>query len=119
MAFAIETEGLTKRFGDREAVKRLTLKVGQGEIFGMLGPNGSGKTTLIRMLCGLLTPTSGRATVGGYDVAREPEQIKRSIGYVSQKFSLYPDLSVIENLNFFGDVYRVPSAEAETRKRDL
>ncbi len=119
MADAIVIEHLSKRFGDREAVKDLTLTVPNGEIFGLLGPNGSGKTTLIRMLCGLLAPTSGRATVGGYDVSREPEQIKRSIGYVSQRFSLYPDLSVRENLNFFGDVYRVPEAEAEGRKRDL
>src|SRR5512147_1406609 len=107
MADAIIIENLTKKFGNREAVKSLTMAVGQGEIFGMLGPNGSGKTTLIRMLCGLLNPTSGRALVGGYDISREPEQIKRSIGYVSQKFSLYPDLSVRENLDFFGDVYRV------------
>src|SRR5262249_9670719 len=78
-----------------------------------------GKTTLIRMLCGLLSPTSGRATVGGFDVATEPEQIKRSIGYVSQRFSLYPDLTVRENLNFFGDVYAVPSDVAESRKKEL
>jgi len=119
MADAIIVENLTKKFGNREAVKNLTMAVGEGEIFGMLGPNGSGKTTLIRMLCGLLSPTSGRALVGGYDISREPEQIKRSIGYVSQKFSLYPDLSVRENLDFFGDVYRVPSGEAERRKKDL
>jgi len=119
MSDAIVIEDLTKRFGDREAVKRLTLKIGEGEIFGMLGPNGSGKTTLIRMLCGLLAPTSGQATVGGYDIEREPEQIKRSIGYVSQRFSLYPDLTVRENLNFFSDVYRVPANEAESRKREL
>ncbi|MBI1818324.1 MAG: ABC transporter ATP-binding protein [Deltaproteobacteria bacterium] len=112
-------ENLTKRFGTREAVKGLTLSIGEGEIFGLLGPNGSGKTTLIRMLCGLLAPTSGKATVGGYDVAREPEQIKRSIGYVSQRFSLYPDLTIRENLNFFSDVYGVPASDAEPRKRDL
>ncbi|HVN88013.1 MAG TPA: ABC transporter ATP-binding protein [Candidatus Binatia bacterium] len=119
MADAIVTENLTKRFGTREAVKRLSLTIPEGEIFGLLGPNGSGKTTLIRMLCGLLEPTSGRATVGGYDVATEPEQIKRTIGYVSQRFSLYPDLTIRENLNFFGDVYRVPAGDAEPRKRDL
>ncbi len=119
MADAIVIENLTKKFGTREAVKSLTLSIGQGEIFGLLGPNGSGKTTLIRMLCGLLSPTSGRALVGGYDIAREPEQIKRSIGYVSQKFSLYPDLSVRENLDFFGDVYRVPARDAEERKQTL
>ena len=119
MPDAIVIENLTKRFGDREAVKRLTLSIGQSEIFGMLGPNGSGKTTLIRMLCGLLAPTSGRATVGGYDVAREPEQIKRSIGYVSQRFSLYPDLTVRETLDFFSDVYAVPASTAEGRKKEL
>ena len=119
MPDAIIIEDLTKRFGDREAVKRLTLSIGQSEIFGMLGPNGSGKTTLIRMLCGLLAPTSGRATVGGYDIAREPEQIKRSIGYVSQRFSLYPDLTVRENLDFFSDVYAVPANQAEGRKKEL
>jgi ABC-2 type transport system ATP-binding protein len=119
MPNAIEIENLTKRFGTREAVKSLTLNIGQSEIFGMLGPNGSGKTTLIRMLCGLLSPTSGRALVGGYDIAREPEQIKRSIGYVSQRFSLYPDLTVRENLDFFSDVYGVPTGEAEGRKREL
>jgi ABC-2 type transport system ATP-binding protein len=119
MADAIIIENLSKRFGDREAVKNLSLSIGEGEIFGMLGPNGSGKTTLIRMLCGLLAPTSGRAIVGGFDIARQPEQIKRSIGYVSQKFSLYPDLSVQENLDFFSDVYAVPLQEAGQRKRDL
>ncbi len=119
MPDAIIIDNLTKRFGDREAVKRLTLSIGQSEIFGMLGPNGSGKTTLIRMLCGLLAPTSGRATVGGYDIAREPELIKRSIGYVSQRFSLYPDLTVRENLDFFSDVYGVPAHAAEGRKKEL
>src|SRR5512139_532310 len=107
MTDAIVIENLTRRFGSREAVKRLTLSIKRAEIFGLLGPNGSGKTTLIRMLCGLLAPSSGRAWVGGYDIEREPEQIKRSIGYVSQKFSLYPDLTVRENLDFFGDVYGV------------
>jgi ABC-type multidrug transport system ATPase subunit len=119
MADAIVTENLTKSFASTEAVKRLNLRIREGDIFGLLGPNGSGKTTLIRMLCGLLAPTSGRAVVGGHDVAREPEQIKRSIGYVSQKFSLYPDLSVRENLDFFGDVYAVAAHEAESRKRDV
>ena len=119
MADAITIENLTKRFGERVAVDRLTLSVRQAEIFGLLGPNGSGKTTLIRILCGLLSLTSGRAVVGGCDVASDPEQIKRVIGYVSQKFSLYPDLTVRENLDFFGDVYRVPAAQAEGRKHEL
>jgi len=119
MPDAIIIENLTKKFGSREAVKPLTLSIGEGEIFGLLGPNGSGKTTLIRMLCGLLAPSTGRATVGGYDIAREPEQIKRTIGYVCQKFSLYPDLTIHENLNFFGDVYGVPAADAAPRKLEL
>src|SRR5437016_2541413 len=119
MADAIVIENLTKSFGSREAVKSLTLKIGEAEIFGLLGPNGSGKTTLIRMLCGLLSPTSGRALVGGYNIATEPEQIKRSIGYVSQRFSLYPDLTIRENLNFFGDVYGVAAETAAERKKAL
>jgi ABC-2 type transport system ATP-binding protein len=119
MPNAIVVENLTKKFGNREAVKSLNLTIPEGEIFGMLGPNGSGKTTLIRMLCGLLAPTSGKAVVGGYDITREPEQIKRTIGYVSQKFSLYPDLSVQENIDFFSDVYAVPASEAVERKRGL
>jgi ABC-2 type transport system ATP-binding protein len=119
MPDAIVVENLTKKFGNREAVKSLNLRIPAGEIFGLLGPNGSGKTTLIRMLCGLLAPTSGRALVGGYDIARQPEQIKRTIGYVSQKFSLYPDLSVQENLDFFADVYGTPADESDERKRDL
>src|SRR6184192_2990204 len=119
MADAIVIENLTKSFGSTEAVKRLNLRIREGDIFGLLGPNGSGKTTLIRMLCGLLAPTSGRAVVGGYDIAREPEQIKRTIGYVSQKFSLYPDLTVRENLDFFADVYRVPRRAAAERRQEL
>src|SRR5438552_3941502 len=119
MADAIVIENLTKSFASTEAVKRLNLRIRDGDIFGLLGPNGSGKTTLIRMLCGLLRPTSGHAVVGGYDVAREPEQIKRSIGYVSQRFSLYPDLSVRENMNFFGDVYAVAGDVVEPRKKEL
>src|SRR5262245_36872004 len=87
---AIVAEGLTRRFGDRVAVDHVDLRIGVGEVFGLLGPNGSGKTTIIRMLCGVLAPTEGRATVGGHDVGSEPEAVKRVIGYVSQKFSLYP-----------------------------
>jgi len=100
-------ENLVKRFGDFTAVDNVTLDVKRGEIFGFLGPNGAGKSTTIRILCGLLVPTSGRAVVGGFDVGRQPEEVKRSIGYMSQKFSLYDDLSVKENIEFFAGVYGV------------
>jgi drug efflux transport system ATP-binding protein len=119
MGDAIVIDDLTRAFGDRVAVSHVSLTIGESEIFGLLGPNGSGKTTLIRMLCGLLAPTSGRATVGGCDISREPERVKRLIGYVSQKFSLYPDLSIRENLDFFGNVYDVPREVAAERKREL
>ena len=119
MADAVVAEDLTRKFGERVALDRVNVRIREGEIFGLLGPNGSGKTTMIRMLCGVLAPTGGRATVGGFDVGREPEMVKRAIGYVSQKFSLYPDLSVRENLDFYGDAYRVPPAAAAVRKREL
>src|SRR6185369_10987455 len=119
MGDAIVIDDLTRAFGDRVAVSHVSLTIGESEIFGLLGPNGSGKTTLIRMLCGLLAPSSGRATVGGCDISREPERVKRLIGYVSQKFSLYPDLSIRENLDFFGNVYDVPREVATERKREL
>ena len=93
----------------------MTFDVARGEILGFLGANGAGKTTIIRMLCGLLSPTSGRATVGGFDVARQSEQVKCSIGYMSQKFSLYPDLTVAENLTFFGGVYGIPTQRLRER----
>ena len=111
---AIRVEGLTKRFGDFVAVDHVTFRVQPGEIVGYLGPNGSGKTTTIRMLCGLLRPSAGTATVMGYDVVQEPDAVKRRIGYMSQKFSLYDDLTVMENLEFYAGVYEVPrEAEAE------
>jgi len=119
VADAIVIEKLTKRFGQRAAVDDLSLCIQQAEIFGLLGPNGSGKTTLMRMLCGVLAPTSGRAWVGGYDIMREAEQLKRSIGYVAQKFGLYPDLTVRENLDFFADVYGVPARDSRARKQEL
>ncbi len=102
---AIAVEGLTKRFDGREVVKRLTLKVREGEIFGFLGPNGSGKTTSIRMLCGLLTPDEGSGTCLGYDVIRQTASIKRHVGYMTQRFSLYEDLSIRENLDFVARMY--------------
>ena len=95
---AIETHDLTRRFGALTAVQHLTLKIDRGEVFGLLGPNGSGKTTTIRMLCGLLDPSEGWATVAGIDVAKAPEQVKQHIGYMSQRFGLYEDLTVAENL---------------------
>ncbi len=101
-------ESLVKRFGDFTAVDHISLETRRGEIFGFLGPNGAGKSTTIRMLCGLLRPTSGRAIVVGFDVAREPESVRQHIGYMSQKFSLYNDLKVIENLRLFAGLYNVP-----------
>src|SRR5262245_21073218 len=115
----IVAEKLSKRFGQIQAVKSVDLEVQRGAVFGLLGPNGSGKTTLIRMLSGLLQPTSGRGSVGGFDITRDPERVKQSIGYVSQKFSLYADLTVEENIDFFADVYGVDALEASRSKRDL
>ncbi len=114
--FAVETHDLVKRFGDFVAVDHVSLRVTRGEIFGFLGPNGAGKSTTIRILCGLLSPTLGDAQVAGFDVATEPEQIKRNIGYMSQKFSLYDDLTVEENIEFFGGVYGVPPKRLQERK---
>jgi len=111
------TDGLVKRFGDFVAVDHVSLEVTRGEIFGFLGPNGAGKSTTIRILCGLLAPTEGRATVNGFDVARDPEAVKRNIGYMSQKFSLYDDLTVEENIEFFSGVYGVPR-ELRAARRD-
>jgi ABC-2 type transport system ATP-binding protein len=100
---------LVKRFGKFTAVDNLNLEVQKGEVFGFLGPNGAGKSTTIRMLCGLLVPTSGQATVAGFDVAHDSESVRQNIGYMSQKFSLYNDLTAIENLRFFAGMYNVPS----------
>lgn len=102
---AVRIENLSKKFGDFVAVDGVSLEVERGEIFGFLGANGAGKTTTIRMLCGLLLPTSGKGSVGGFDIYRESESIKRTIGYMSQKFSLYRDLTGRENLRFYGSVY--------------
>ena len=114
MALAIETTNLTRRFGPRVAVVDLNLRVRTGEIFGFLGPNGAGKTTTIRMLCGLLLPSEGTACVAGLDVAREAEAVKRRVGYMPQRFSLYGELTVAENLEFIAGVYRLP---ARTRRQ--
>jgi ABC-2 type transport system ATP-binding protein len=104
---AIDVEGLTKRFGDRTVVDHFTMQVPKGAIYGFLGPNGSGKTTTIRMICGLLTPDEGTGTVLGHDIARDSEAIKREVGYMTQRFSLYEDLSIEENLDFIARMYEV------------
>jgi ABC-2 type transport system ATP-binding protein len=114
---AIEVLGLTKKFGDFVAVNNISFEVQRGEIFGFLGPNGAGKTTTIRMLLGLLTPTKGTARVIGYDVVKESEPMRKRIGYMSQKFSLYNDLTVDENLNFYGGVYGVRGRRLKERKK--
>ena len=112
----MQVEHLTKRFGTFAAVDDIGFQVKKGEIFGFLGPNGAGKSTTIRMLCGLLNPSSGSGTVGGYDIYKEAEQIKLNIGYMSQKFSLYDDLTVEENINFYGGIYGLRGNRLEERK---
>jgi ABC-2 type transport system ATP-binding protein len=116
VAAVIEVDRLVKRFGAFAAVDDLSLTVEQGEVFGLLGSNGAGKSTAIRMLCGLLTPTAGRASVLGVDVGKDPERVKRSIGYMTQRFSLYEDLSVEQNLRFFGGVYGLRGGLFEERR---
>lgn len=115
----IEAEKLKKNFGDFTAVDEITFGIKKGEIFGFLGPNGAGKSTTIRMLCGLLIPTSGHASVNGFDVYRQSEMIKQNIGYMSQKFSLYHDLTVEENLNFYSGIYKVKKAIRNSRKKEI
>lgn len=115
----IETRDLTRRFGDFTAVDRLCLSVPRGAIYGFIGSNGSGKSTAIRMICGLLAPTSGQAVVLGCDTAREPDRVKQRIGYMSQKFSLYLDLTAEENLDFYGSLYGLASAERRARLEEV
>lgn len=117
--YVIEVNGLTKRFGDFTAVDAITFKVGKGEIFGFLGANGAGKTTAMRMLCGLSMPTAGSGIVDGYDICTQAELVKRHIGYMSQKFSLYEQLTVYENLRLFATIYGLSNKEIRTRTDDL
>lgn len=116
---AIKTDKLTKRFGDFIATNEITFEVGKGEIFGFLGANGAGKTTAMRMLCGLSTPSSGKATIAGFDVYTETEKIKKNIGYMSQKFSLYEDLTVMENIRFFAGIYGLGNQQIKTKSAEL
>jgi ABC-2 type transport system ATP-binding protein len=115
----IVTEHLSKRFGDLQAVRDVSLRVRRGEIFGVLGPNGAGKSTTIRMLCGILDPSGGRGSVVGFDIAREAERIKERIGYMTQRFSLYEDLTVIENLQFYAGIYGVPLRHRRRRVEEV
>jgi ABC-2 type transport system ATP-binding protein len=117
--FAIVTEALHKRFGELVAVDRLDLAIRKGEIFGLLGANGSGKTTTIRMLTGLMPPTSGRAEVAGIDVVKDPEGVRRRIGYMSQRYGLYDDLTVEENLRFYAGLYGLVGVEGRVRMEEL
>ncbi|MBX7127175.1 MAG: ABC transporter ATP-binding protein [Cyclobacteriaceae bacterium] len=116
---AISVEALTKRFGSFTAVDAITFDVAQGEIFGFLGANGAGKTTAMRMLCGLSFPTSGKATVAGFDLYKQAEKIKQRIGYMSQKFSLYEDLTVRENIRFYGGIYGLSDAAIKAKTQDM
>lgn len=115
MEHVITTDQLTKTFGSFTAVNAITFQVAQGEIFGFLGANGAGKTTALKMLTGLITSTSGKASVAGFDVERQPEQVKRRIGYMSQKFSLYEDLSIRENIRFYGGIYGLKLADIKAK----
>lgn len=119
MEKAVMAQGLTKKFGDFVATNQITFSVDPGEIFGFLGANGAGKTTAIRMLCGLLKPTSGEARVAGYDVYRQSEKIKQEIGYMSQKFSLYEDLTVRENIRFYGGIYGLSNSQLKSKTEEI
>lgn len=115
----IKTEKLTKRFGDFVAASEISLEVYRGEIFGFLGANGAGKTTAMRMLCGLSLPSSGNATIAGFDIYKQTEAIKKNIGYMSQKFSLYEDLTVLENIRFFGGIYGLTDRKIKEKTDEL
>jgi len=113
---AVRVQDLERRFGAFVAVNRVSFEIRSGEVFGFLGPNGAGKSTTIRMLCGILAPSGGQGTVAGFDIRTQPEEIKSHIGYMSQKFSLYEDLTVEENINFFSGIYRIPAEKKPARK---
>jgi ABC-2 type transport system ATP-binding protein len=115
----IKTDKLSKKFGDFVAASEITFEVNKGEIFGFLGANGAGKTTAMRMLCGLSIPSSGKATIAGFDVYRQTDEIKKNIGYMSQKFSLYEDLTVLENIRFFGGIYGLTDKQIKTKNEQL
>jgi ABC-2 type transport system ATP-binding protein len=115
----IATQKLTKKYGNLTAVNKVDLKVKRGEIFGFLGPNGAGKSTMIRMLCGILQPTAGQATVNGYDIVHQPERIKQSIGYVTQRFGLYDDLTIGENLRFYASLYNIAQDKIDKNVNNL
>ncbi|MEW6621826.1 MAG: ABC transporter ATP-binding protein [Bacillota bacterium] len=119
MEFVVETHDLTRVFGDFTAVDKLNIKIRPGEIYGFLGPNGAGKSTAIRMLCGILEPSAGSAAILGYDLLRETEKIKSQIGYMSQKFSLYDDLTVLENLNFYAGIYSISRKMRQERIQEM
>lgn len=116
---AVEVHDLEKKFGAFTAVNRVNFQVTRGEIFGFLGPNGAGKSTTIRMLCGILPPTSGSGRVAGFDIVREQRKIKQNIGYMSQRFSLYDDLTVEENIDFYSGIYKIPAGEKDARKEEI
>ena len=115
---AIEVKNLTRNFGKFVAVDSISFEVGAGEIFGFLGANGAGKTTAMRMLCGLLTPTSGKGQVAGYDIYKQADKVKKNIGYMSQKFSLYEDLSVMENMELFGGIYGMSIRDIKAKTKE-
>ena len=117
--YAIEVKNLTKKYGNFVAVDSISFSVNRGEIFGFLGPNGAGKTTTIRMLCGLIDPSAGEGKVGGLDIFRQGEEIKKNIGYMSQKFSLYEDLTVLENIEFYQGIYQTEKASRKQRKTEI
>jgi len=116
---AVSVQSLEKKFGDFIAVNRINFEVKAGEIFGFLGPNGAGKSTTIRMLCGIIPPTSGSGKVGGFDIIKEQHKIKEHIGYMSQKFSLYNDLTIEENINFYSGIYKIPAKEKKERFKEV